>query len=162
MDYKAKLLEILGLPAEASDEHIANALGSKKSETAAMQNRVTELETQLVNRDLEDHGITDVEQRKLLTPMLANSGTRPHALALMGKLKAPATQQQQPLHNRGNPNTPKVDALNGAGAEGEATDAEKAKADWIGNRTRELKAANPNRAHRECFSQAEADFRARA
>jgi phage I-like protein len=164
MDLKAILLSLLGLPADASDDDITAAVSAAKAaktDKAAMNSRITELETQLVNRDLEDHGITDVEQRKLLTPMLANSATRPAALALLGKSKAPA--QQQPLHNRSNPNTPKVDALKGDGGDPEKeAEAEKDKADWIGNRARELKAANSNRTHRDCFSQAEADFRNRA
>lgn len=98
MDYKAMMLSLLGLPADASDDAITAAITSAKGQSDAMNSRITELETQLVNRDLDEHGITDVEQRKLLSPMLANTGTRSHALALIGKLK-PATTQT-PLHNR--------------------------------------------------------------
>lgn len=164
MDYKAMLLSLLGLPADASDDAITAAItaakGAKK-DTDAMNSRITELETQLVNRDLDDHGVTDVEQRKLLTPMLANAGTRTHALALISKLKAAAPQA--PLHNRKGAPVPDTDKqLSQGDADTKAAEAEKAKADWIGNRSRELKAANPNRSHRECFSQAEADFRNRA
>lgn len=107
MDYKAKLLEILGLPAEATDEQIANACGSAKSKTDAMNSRIPELEEMLANRDLDDHGITDVEQRKLLTPGLVNKATRASALALLGKTKAPAAKA--PLHNRQGAPVPSTD-----------------------------------------------------
>jgi len=158
MDYKAKMLELLGLPPEATDDQIATALAGMKGETAAMNSRITELQDMLANRDLDEHGITDADQRKLLAPSLANKATRPAALALLAKSK-PAAQVREPIHNRAaNPQTP--DALKNSDAD-KAAEAEKAKADWIGNRARELKASNANRSHRDCFSQAEADFRAR-
>jgi hypothetical protein len=129
-----------------------------KGEKEAMMNRQTELQDMLANRDLDEHGITDAEQRKLLAPSLANKATRPAALALLAKSK-PVAEVRPPIHNRAaNPQTP--EALKNS-ADDAADAAEKSRADWIGNRTRELKAANPNRAHRECFSQAEADFRQR-
>lgn len=162
MDFKTILLTLLSLPADASDDAITAAVSAAKGKDTTMQNRVTELETQLVNRDLDEHGITDVEQRKLLTPMLANKEQRTAALNLMTRIKN-NDNARQALHNRNGAQVPNTDKqLSGGDADNKAAEAEKAKADWIGNRSRELKASNPNRSHRDCFSQAEADFRARA
>lgn len=102
MDYKAKLLEILGLPPEATDEQIANgcaAYGAEKQKMGAMNSRIAELETQLVNKDLDAHGITDESQRKLFTPLLANKDTRGEALKTLAALKTKAAPQA-PIHNR--------------------------------------------------------------
>lgn len=163
MDYKAMLLSLLGLPADASDEAVNAAITAAKGKDSAMNSRITELETLLTNRDLEEHGITDVEQRKLLTPILANKDHRPAALALMGRIKGNDTTRAA-LHNRTSAQVPNTDKqLSGGETDADkVAEADKAKADWIGNRSRELKAANPSRAHRDCFSQAEADFRNRA
>jgi len=109
MDYKTILLSLLGLPADASDDAINAAITAAKGKETTMQNRVTELQTQLVNRDLDEHGITDAAQRTLLTPMLANAAQRPAALALMGRLKATSATPQQPLHNRRDAQVPKTD-----------------------------------------------------
>ncbi len=163
MDPKAMLLSLLGLPADASDDAISAAVAAAKSankDAAAMNARIAELETQLVNRDLDEHGITDPEQRKLLTPMLANSGTRNHALGLINKLKtAPAATA--PLHNRNGAPVPGTDRQLSAAEQEKEVEAEKARAAWIGNRANELKRANANRPHRECFAQAESEFAAR-
>jgi phage I-like protein len=108
MDYKAKMLELLGLPPEATDDQIATALAGMKGEKEAMMNRQTELQDMLANRDLDEHGITDADQRKLLAPSLANKATRPAALALLAKSK-PATEVRPPIHNRAaNPQTPEA------------------------------------------------------
>lgn len=161
MDYKTMLLSLLGLPADASDDAITAAITAAKGKTAAMNTRLTELETQLVNRDLDEHGITDTAQRTLLTPMLANKDQRPAALNLMSRIKGNEATRQA-LHNRSGAPVPNTVQQLSQSADDKAAEAEKAKADWIGNRNRELKASNPNRSHRDCFAQAEADFRARA
>jgi phage I-like protein len=162
MDYKAEMLKMLGLPPEATDDQIANAAAQyseMKKQKDAMTNRVTELETMVANRDLDEHGITDADQRKLLTPSLTNTATRPAALALLGKSKPAAGTEARPaIHNRGI--TPAQPA--GLKADDASAESEAKKAAWIGNRSRELKSSNPNRSHRECFSQAEADFANRA
>jgi phage I-like protein len=160
MDYKAILLTLLGLPNDASDEAINTAVNAAKGKSETMNSRITELETQLVNRDLDEHGITDVEQRKLLSPMLANTATRTHALGMLGKMK-PATTPTAPLHNRKGAPVPGTDKQLSQ-AEAAEAEAEKAKAAWIGNRSRELKAGNASRPHRDCFAQAEAEYASRA
>jgi phage I-like protein len=166
MDYKAELLKILGLPPEATDDQIANgcaAYGGEKEKMGAMNSRINELETQLANTDLAAHGITDEGQKKLFTPLLMNKATRDETLKTLAALKGKAAEQT-PIHNRQGAPVPGVDKELSKGGEGDdaVANAEKAKADWIGNRSRELKAANPGRAQRDCFSQAEAEFKNKA
>jgi phage I-like protein len=106
MDYKAMLLKALGLPPEATDDQITAAIAAQASTAATQNSRVKDLETQLTNRDLDEHGIKDVEQRKLLAPMLANTATRDTTLALI-KGSKPA-EARTPLHNRAGGKTPEV------------------------------------------------------
>jgi len=101
MDYKAMLLKALGLPPEATDEQITAACNASATDKTTTANRLTELEGMLANRDLDEHGITDSDQRKLLAPSLTNKATRPAALALLAKGKAATTEPRQPMHNRG-------------------------------------------------------------
>lgn len=108
MDYKTMLLTLLGLPADASDDAVTAAITAAKGKDTTMQNRISELETQLVNRDLDEHGITDPAQRKLLTPMLANKDQRADALALMNRVKV-NEQTCTALHNRAGAPVPKTD-----------------------------------------------------
>lgn len=160
MDIKATLLALLGLPAEATDEQIkaaAEAVKGDKPKVDALNKRIQELQTQLANRDLDEHGIKDEAQRALLAPMLTNSASREATLALI-KSKAPV--QQQPIHNRAGAPVPGTDRQLSQAEEADQ-EAEKVKGTWIGNRARELKAANPNRAHRDCFGQAEGEYSAR-
>jgi len=124
MDYKAMMLSLLGLPADASDDAITAAITAAKGQSDAMNSRITELETQLVNRDLDEHGVTDVEQRKLLTPMLANKDQRPAALNLMARIKGNDAARQA-LHNRTGAPVPKTDKqLSGDGGDPEKADAD--------------------------------------
>lgn len=108
MDYKTMLLKLLGLPDDASDDAITAAITAAKGQSDAMNSRITELETQLVNRDLDEHGITDAKQRALLTPMLANKEQRTDALALIGRFKE-NEQTRKALHNRAGAQVPKTD-----------------------------------------------------
>lgn len=109
MDYKAMLLKALGLPPEATDEQITAACNNCATEKTATTNRISDLEEMVANRDLDDHGITDSEQRKLLTPSLTNKATRPAALALLAKGKPATTEPRTPIHNRGGAAVPKTD-----------------------------------------------------
>lgn len=125
MDYKAKLLELLGLPAEATDEQIAAGVASlkvDKDKMPALNSRISELQTQLANTDLDAHGITDAGQRALFTPLLTNSATRTEALKSLVALK-PATPPA-PLHNRQGARVPATDKQlsNAADADQQAND----------------------------------------
>lgn len=136
MDFKTILLTLLSLPADASDDAITAAVSAAKGKDTTMQNRVTELEAQLVNRDLDEHGITDVEQRKLLSPMLANKDQRTAALTLMTRIKTNEATRSA-LHNRqGAPVPNTTQQLSQA-----ETDAAKADSD-LHNRATQYKHAN--------------------
>jgi len=157
MDYKAMLLKLLGLPPEATDDQISTACASSPENKKMYDNRIHELEAMIANRDLDDHGITDSEQRKLLTPSLTNKATRPAALALLAKSKAAPTEPRAPLHNRQGAPLPNTGAQLNQGDDA-AKEADAKKAAWIGNRTNELKQSNTNRRHQECFAQAEGEY----
>lgn len=163
MDYKAELLKLLGLPPEATDDQIAAAcagLGADaKKKMDALNSRVTEMQTQLTNADLDAHGIKDDAQRKLFAPLLANSATRDDALKTLQQLK-PATKVEPPIHNRANAQVPSTDQQL-SGADLANAEAEKTAASWIGSRANELKNRNPARAFRDCFAQAQADYAAK-
>lgn len=159
MDYKAMLLKLLGLPPEATDEQISAACASSPENMKQCANRIGELEGLLANRDLDEHGITDADQRKLLTPSLTNKATRPAALAILAKGKTATTattEPRQPLHNRSGGRTP--DTINTLSTEEKAAaEAEAKKAAWIGNRARELGHGN-KRKHTDCWAQAESEY----
>ncbi len=157
MDYKAMLLKALGLPPEATDDQISAACSSKGATDTATTNRITELQDMLASRDLDEHGITDADQRTLLTPSLTNKATRPAALAILAKSKPATTEPRQPLHNRQGAPLPKTGEQLNQGDDA-AKEAEAKKAAWIGNRTNELKQSNTNRRHQECFAQAEGEY----
>lgn len=126
MDLKALLLSLLGLPADATDQQIetaAAALKGDKSQMTANTTRISELETQLANTDLDAHGIKDEAQRKFFTPLLTNKDQRPEALKTLGALKAKPVAP--PLHNKANARVPNVtEQLSAEGDEAEkATEA---------------------------------------
>jgi phage I-like protein len=124
MDYKTILLSLLGLPADTSDDQITAAVSGKKGSETAMNNRITDLETQLANRDLDAHGITDAEQRKFWSPLLCNKDQRPAALTALGVMKSKAAPVvQPPIHNRGAASVPTVTQDLSKGADKDA-DAE--------------------------------------
>lgn len=158
MDYKAMLLKALGLPPEATDEQITAACNAAPENKKTCDNRIIELEGLLANRDLDEHGITDAEQRKLLTPSLTNKATRPAALALLAKSKTATAEPRPPLHNRGGGKTPGT--ITELSKDDEAAkEAEVKRASWIGNRARELSSiAGGKRKHQDCFAQAESEY----
>ena len=109
MDYKAALLKVLGLPPDATDDQISAAVAAEAQEKGVQNTRsarIKELETQLVNRDLDEHKVTDVKQRELLAPMLTNAATRDTTLELLKQAKPP--EAPKPLHNRGTGAQPKA------------------------------------------------------
>jgi len=140
MDYKAKLIAMLGLPAEATDEQIAAALDEKNAsaartappptpdqaaanrETAALRaerdtlkNRVAELEkSQIeaqVEKDLDDHKAVIVNRAAAKAVLLAN---RENGLAMLKALRNPDAGQA--LHNRADARTPSANAVEGDSA----------------------------------------------
>lgn len=157
MELKTTLVTLLGLAATATDQEIVDAVTSLKSagtKMEAMGNRVSELETQIANADLDGHGITDVAQRAMFTPLLTNSTTRQAALTTLGTLKGKATP---PIHNRaGTPTKP--EALQNA----DTTEAkDKAQAGWISNRARDI-ASKEKIAFSAAFARASAEWENRS
>lgn len=155
----AKLLETLGLDAgTADDAAVSAALDEllREDEADAMENRIAELETQIANADLDGHGITDVAQRAMFTPLLTNSTTRQAALTTLGTLKGKATT---PIHNRsGTPTKP--EALQNAETT-EAKDKAQAQAGWISNRARDI-ASKEKIAFSAAFARASAEWENRS
>lgn len=151
MDYKTKLLKLLGLPAEATDEQIDAALtpaaeNMAKGKTAdELKNRVEALDKQLIERDVETLGITDEAERKTACDVLANAKDRKAALALLkNRTAAPAAKTEKPLHNRSGAAVP------GTKLDDEAAKEDPALAAKILNRAREIESTqkiNFTRAH---------------
>jgi hypothetical protein len=112
LDCKECLLELLGLPATASDPEIKSAMDdvATHDDVMALQNRNAALETEhaaIIENDLNELGITDAAQREVLRPaLLAN---RSHALAAIKGLK-PAATPAAPLYNRATAGVPNTSA----------------------------------------------------
>lgn len=122
MDYKAELLAMLGLPAEATDEQIAAAKAARQSEienackaSDTMKNRAEAaeakvkdfeqkaLETQ-VEKDLDTHAPVIGNRADVKAQLLAN---REGTLKVLTAIKpAPAAEAPAALKNRGTPPVP--------------------------------------------------------
>jgi phage I-like protein len=115
MDYKAKLLQLLGLPETSDDAAIEAALapatenmaaGKKYPETA---NRLTALEAQLVESDLDKAGLQG-EARAAAKVVLTKN--RDEGLAFLAALAKPGSGYQV-THNRGAARLPSADKKTG-------------------------------------------------
>lgn len=116
MDYKAAIIEFLGIPADSSDEAISAAMLAHKakmgemedamkqkdemmsgyaSEKEQMQNRVKQLETALVESDLVEHKDVIANADTIREALLANRD------ATLAVLKSVAKPSGKLLHNRG-------------------------------------------------------------
>lgn len=102
MDYKAKLLALLGLAATATDAEIESALTPATENMAAgkklpeVQNRVTALEKQLVEHDLDKAGLQG-EARTAAAVLLTKN--RDEGLAFIAALGKQGSGYA-PVHNR--------------------------------------------------------------
>jgi phage I-like protein len=114
MDYKAELLAVLGLPADATDEQIAAAKAAKAceldnacKEKDAMQNRAVTAETKLqdfergaliiqVEKDLDDHKDVIANREEVKAQLMVN---REGTLKLIKSMRKPEALPQA-LHNR--------------------------------------------------------------
>lgn len=134
---KALLAKLGVQPADGADIDAQVLAALEKSttqeETTELENRVSELEDLLANRDLDAHGITDAAQREKFLPLLISN--RASGLGFLEEIaaarKAPATHGH--LHNRAEAKTP---AQKGSEAE-DATKATKLAA-AITNRASEI------------------------
>jgi phage I-like protein len=110
MDYKAKLIALLGLSPEASDADLEAAITAhtpgEQADTAALENRIADLEEQLTNRDLDAAGITDKDERATWAALL--NADRENGLKAL-KNRQPADTKgtpRQPITNRYPPKAP--------------------------------------------------------
>ena len=138
MDYKAKLLAMLGLPAEATDEQISAACAGKKtemenacSEKDALKNRAEAAEAQVqafkrkeleaqVDADLTEFADRIANRDEVKAQLLANrEGTRKILTALkpMPAPAAPAKESDKPLLNRKDAQQPDLAAAQKADAD---------------------------------------------
>ena len=89
------LLSFLGVdPAAADlDTEVMAALDDTvgEKEVTEMQNRINTLEGEIVNRDLDTHGVTDAEDRKTWTKLL-NADRESGLKALAQRKAAPTTR----------------------------------------------------------------------
>lgn len=108
MDYKQQLLRLLNLSDTASDDEISAAIEAALSEDAVENRRISELETELVNRDLDYHQIQG-ESREAWRQILRNN--RKEGLIALKHAGFEATKKSAltgaaPLHRRGNAQQP--------------------------------------------------------
>lgn len=135
MDYKAKLLALLGLPATATDAEIEAALGTagetmnKGKSYDSVKNRADQLEAQQIERDLDDAGLQG-EARESAKVVLTKN--RAEGVKLLAALKKPESGYTR-THNRGSAKPPGA-----AATEDAATKAEEARAARIANRAAQI------------------------
>jgi hypothetical protein len=137
MDYKVKLIAMLGLAADATDEQIATALAAKTAapppekaaansesgatldavtaERDALKARIAELEAKLleeqVEKDLDENKDVIANRAAAKAVLLAN---RENGLAMLKALRNPDAGQA--LHNRADARTPSANAVEGDSA----------------------------------------------
>ena len=116
MDYKAMLIQALGLPPEATDEQIQAAQAEKTAAMEAMKNRAETAEGQVkeyqkkeleaeVEKDLEAHKGVIKNRAEVKAQLMAN---REGSLKLLGAI-APASEPAKPaspMMNRKDAKTP--------------------------------------------------------
>lgn len=108
MDYKAKLLALLGLAATATDAEIEAALGTtgetmnKGKQFDATKNRLDTLLAAQVERDLDDHGLKGEAREKWKGALTKN---RDEGLVLLAALGKDGSGYSR-THNRGSATTP--------------------------------------------------------
>jgi phage I-like protein len=118
MDFKAELLALLGLPAEATDEQISAACAAKKTKDTEVQNRATAAEGKVVQfetaalvaqveTDLATHGAKIANRDQWKAALMAN---RAETIKLLEALPEPS----QKLLNRRDAKQPTIP---GAGAD---------------------------------------------
>lgn len=154
LDYKSKLLKLLGLPAEATDEQIEAAMQNKRETSTELQNKYKKLLDNQVEATLEKFKSV-IKNREVWKNQLTDNFDSALA-ALEGLNTESAPKPKQPLTNRGTAGNPGERTVNAGDDESpEAKALEKQKADWIQNRAQELlKNSNKNRGLSECWRQA--------
>jgi len=148
----------LGLSADASEEAIIGELAKLENRATAaeaqvgpltaerdlLKNRVTELDADQIDADLDAHGVKDDAVRNRLKPVLAPMKNRADRVAFLTEVvakpaAAPEVKPQTKLFNRDG----KSPAA-GKNANGESTGADKERAQRIMNRALELQKQHRN------------------
>ncbi|PAW75712.1 MAG: hypothetical protein B9S32_17365 [Verrucomicrobia bacterium Tous-C9LFEB] len=134
MDYKSKLLELLGLKAEATDEQIVTAVEAQLAEAQNLQQRYAALLAERVEDDLLEFTAVVGDVETVRSQLLANrEGTLTTLRALRQPVALPVAAEPKPvLHNRAQSRVPETIFS------AEKSPAEEARARRIANRTREL------------------------
>ena len=157
-----QIAQRLGLSADASEEAILGELTKLENrattaegqlapitvERDTLKNRVTILDGEQIDADLDAHGIKDEAVRNRVKPVLVpmtNRADRVEFIKLIGK---PEVKTTKPLTNRADSKTP------GAKPEAGSEEADKATAQRITNRAHELKGNAPSRTFAQCWNQA--------
>jgi phage I-like protein len=108
MDYKAKLITVLGLAATASDAEVEaacvtlNSLVQKGREFDATKNRLDKLESEQIDRDLDAHGLQGEAREKWKGALTKN---REEALVLLASIGKEGSGYAR-THNRNKARTP--------------------------------------------------------
>lgn len=159
MDYKAKLLELLGLKAGASDAEIGTALSAHAREQQELQQRHGALLAERVEEDLRAFAEVIGDAVAVRSQLLEN---REGTLATLRALRAPAQavvanggEVRPALHNRSVAGVPE------AVFSAEESPAERAKARRIANRARELQ-KELGLGHLEAFQMARGELARKA
>jgi len=159
-----KVNTVLGLKPDASEDAAVAEIGAIKNRAGLYDTLKTNhdaLLDSIAESDLTAAGITDVEERKAVKPLLMSNRASALALLAKGKSKLPVTAPATPvIHNRATVKTPAV--TGDTQEEGDATAADKATAGRIANRANELHTANRSRGYRACFEQARSEEEAKA
>ncbi len=134
MDYKSKLLELLGLKAEATDEQIVTAADALLAEAKNLQQRYAALLAERVDDDLLEFTAVVGDVETVRSQLLANrEGTLTTLRALRQPVALPVVAEPKSvLHNRAQSRVPETAFA------AEKSPAEEARARRIANRAREL------------------------
>lgn len=170
MDHKTKLIAVLGLEANASDEQIEAASNKRVAETAALQTKVSSLEAEkktlageLLNRDLGKYAavITDDNKEQFKTLLVSN---REAAIPVLDSMLAaiPAKDPDAPEKKPGEEFTPVYNKDKAKSPDGsEILDAaekkqqeEELKATQVRNRAADLRKDNSSLTLAEAYNRA--------
>lgn len=109
MDYKAILLKILGLPADATDDQITDARSEVSNKIKNLDEEKKELIEQIIDLELEDVEFEDEEEKEVIKEVL-RTNRKGGLVLLKNRRRAAANEDQpparQPLTNRKAPKTP--------------------------------------------------------
>lgn len=153
-----KIIALLGLSAEASEDAVADAVGkiqNRASQFDELKPKYDELLGVQADADLDAHGIKDEATRKELRPALIEN--RAQALSFLKLTKREEKREKAaPVHNRQGAATPGTDLTDEENAA--ATAKAEARAAKIANRARALRSVDKALSLPASYAQAEAEI----